>query len=155
MVPRARAQSVLGRLNAPQRSSIFAMVGQSNKALCIIDGSKGLYAALTKALAGYVVIQHCQWHKQENGLFYLPKNKQDEIKACAVMILYGKALQHAYDLPTYKEAKAELDAIKPELALMNESALSSLEVRNRRNTQLPSPRTDAQVEAVLPYDELH
>ena len=41
------------------------------------------------------------------------------------MILYGKALQHAYNLPTYKEAKAELDAIKPELALMNESALSS------------------------------
>ena len=49
---------------------------------------------------------------------YLPKNKQDEIK---------KALQHAYDLPTYREAKAALDAIKPELALMNEAALSSLE----------------------------
>ena len=30
-------------------------------------------------------------------------------------------------MPTYKEAKAALDAIKPELALMNESALSSLE----------------------------
>ena len=29
--------------------------------LCLIDGSKGLYAALTKAFSGYVVIQRCQW----------------------------------------------------------------------------------------------
>ena len=86
--------------------------------LCLIDGSKGLYAALTKALDGYVVIQRCQWHKRENVLSYLPKNKQDEIK---------KALQHAYDLPTYKEAKAAMDAIKTELTLINEDALKSLE----------------------------
>ncbi len=86
--------------------------------LCIIDGSKGLYAALTKALDGYVIIQRCQWHKRENVMSYLPKNKQDEIK---------KALQHAYDLPTYKEAKAALLSLKSELALINEDALKSLE----------------------------
>ena len=86
--------------------------------LCLIDGSKGLYAALTKALDGYVVIQRCQWHKRENVISYLPKGKQDQIK---------KALQNAYDLPTYREAKAALDALKPELALMNESAQNSLE----------------------------
>ena len=88
--------------------------------LCLIDGSKGLYAALTKALSGYVVIQRCQWHKRENVMSYLPKNKQDEIK---------KALQHAYDLPTYKEAKAALLSLKSELALalINEDALKSLE----------------------------
>ena len=95
--------------------------------LCLIDGSKGLYAALKKALDGYVVIQRCQWHKRENVIAYLPKGKQEQIKTCAVMILYGKSLQNAYDLPTYKEAKAALDAIKPELALMNESAQNSLE----------------------------
>ena len=61
----------------------------------LLDGSKGLYAALTKALDGYVVIQRCQWHKRENVISYLPKGKQDEIK---------KALQNAYDLPTYKDA---------------------------------------------------
>ena len=82
--------------------------------LCLIDGSKGLYAALTKALDGYVVIQRCQWHKRENVLSYLPKNKQDQIK---------KALQNAYDLPTYKEAKTALLSIKSELALINEDAL--------------------------------
>ena len=86
--------------------------------LCLIDGSKGLYAALTKALDGYVVIQRCQWHKRENVLSYLPKNKQDQIK---------KALQHAYDLPTYKEAKTALLSLKAELTLINEDALSSLE----------------------------
>ncbi len=75
--------------------------------LCLIDGSKGLYAALTKALSGYVVIQRCQWHKRENVMSYLPKNKQDEIK---------KLLQHAYDLSTYKEAKAALDAINSMVA---------------------------------------
>ena len=86
--------------------------------LCLIDGSKGLYAALTKALDGYVVIQRCQWHKRENVISYLPKGKQDEIK---------KTLQNAYDLPTYKEAKAALDALKPELTLINEDATKSLE----------------------------
>ena len=86
--------------------------------LCLIDGSKGLYAALTKALDGYVVIQRCQWHKRENVTSYLPKGKQDEIK---------KALQNAYDLPTYREAKAALDALKPELTLINEDATKSLE----------------------------
>lgn len=30
--------------------------------LCFIDGSKGLRAALTKALSGYVAIQRCQCH---------------------------------------------------------------------------------------------
>ena len=85
--------------------------------LCLIDGSKGLYAALTKAFSGYVVIQRCQWHKRENVIAYLPKSKQDQIK---------KALQQAYDLPTYREAKAALNTLKPELALMNEAALNSL-----------------------------
>ncbi len=86
--------------------------------LCLIDGSKGLYAALTKALDGYVVIQRKEWHKRENVTSYLPKGKQDEIK---------KALQNAYDLPTYREAKAALDALKPELTLINEDATKSLE----------------------------
>ena len=65
-----------------------------------------------------MVIQRCQWHKRENVIAYLPKSKQDQIK---------KAFQQAYDLPTYREAKAALDALKPELALMNESAQNSLE----------------------------
>ena len=86
--------------------------------LCLIDGSKGLYSAITKALDGYVAIQRCQWHKRGNVISYLPKGEQEEVK---------KALQDAYDLETYPEAKATLNALKPSLALMNESALKSLE----------------------------
>ena len=86
--------------------------------LCLIDGSKGLRAALTKALSGYVAIQRCQWHKRENVIAYLPKSQQDEVR---------KALHEAYDKETYNDAKAALKALKPSLALMNASALNSLE----------------------------
>ena len=86
--------------------------------LCLIDGSKGLRAALTKALSGYVAIQRCQWHKRENVIAYLPKSQQDEIR---------KALHDAYDKEAYNDAKAALKALKPSLALMNASALNSLE----------------------------
>lgn len=86
--------------------------------LCLIDGSKGLYSALTKALDGYVAIQRCQWHKRENVISYLPKQSQEEVKS---------ALQEAYDKETYPQAKAALHALRPSLALMNESAQRSLE----------------------------
>ena len=86
--------------------------------LCLIDGSKGLRAALTKALSGYVAIQRCQWHKRENVIAYLPKSQQDQVR---------KALQDAYDKETYNDAKAALKALKPSLALMNASARNSLE----------------------------
>lgn len=86
--------------------------------LVLIDGSKGLHSAVKKSLDGYVAIQRCQWHKRENVISYLPENQQEEIK---------NALQNAYDKETYEEAKAALNALKPSLALMNESALKSLE----------------------------
>ena len=86
--------------------------------LCLIDGSKGLYAAVNKAFSGYVAIQRCQWHKRENVIAYLPKGAQEDVK---------KALQNAYNMPTYHQAKAALNALRPALALMNESALNSLE----------------------------
>ena len=48
--------------------------------LVLLDGSKGLDAAVTKALAGYVVIQRCQWHKRENILSHLPKAQQATVR---------------------------------------------------------------------------
>ena len=86
--------------------------------LCLIDGSKGLYSAITKALDGYVAIQRCQWHKRENVISYLPKQNQEEVK---------NALRDAYNQETYPQAKAALNALKPSLALSNESAQASLE----------------------------
>jgi transposase-like protein len=86
--------------------------------LVVLDGSKGLYSAITKALKGYVRVQRCQWHKRENVLSYLPEGDRPRIK---------RKLQKAYDLETYEQAKAALEGLKPELALVNQSAAASLE----------------------------
>jgi len=86
--------------------------------LVLMDGSKSLYNAVTKTLKGYVVVQRCQWHKRENIVSYLPKQDRPRIR---------RKLQKAYDKDTYEEAKAALNALKPELKLMNQSALHSLE----------------------------
>lgn len=86
--------------------------------LVVLDGSKGLRSAVTKALKGYVRIHRCQWHKRENVVSYLPEGERPRIR---------RKLQKAYDCDTYEEAKAALDSLKPELKLMNQSALASLE----------------------------
>ena len=86
--------------------------------LVVLDGSKGLYSAVTKALKGYVRVHRCQWHKRENVVSYLPEAERPRIR---------RKLQKAYDRDSYREAKAALEALKPELNLMNQSALTSLE----------------------------
>ena len=86
--------------------------------LVVLDGSKGLYSAVTKALKGYVRVHRCQWHKRENVVSYLPEAERSRIR---------RKLQKAYDCASYREAKAALEALKPELKLMNQSALTSLE----------------------------
>ena len=63
------------------------------------------------------MVQRCQWHKRENVLSYLPKNKQPE---------YKKKMQDAYNSKTYDEAKNKLKAIITELKVINLSAANSL-----------------------------
>lgn len=86
--------------------------------LCVIDGSKGLRKAVQDVFAKKALIQRCQWHKRENVVNYLPKNEQDHFR---------KALQKAYEEPSYEEAKNPLEEIKSELRMVNESAVKSLE----------------------------
>jgi transposase-like protein len=86
--------------------------------LCVIDGAKGLRSAIKKVFENKAIIQRCQWHKRENVVSYLPKSHQ---------ATWRKKLQKAYEKPTYEEAKAALNRLKPELKLINESALRSLE----------------------------
>jgi putative transposase len=86
--------------------------------LCIIDGAKGLRSALRKVFQDKALIQRCQWHKRENVVSYLPKSLQPQ---------WRRKLQQAYEKPTYEEAKIALNRLKPELKLINESALASLE----------------------------
>jgi len=86
--------------------------------LVLIDGSKGLFKAITKALQGYVVIQRYQGHKRENVVAYRAPQEQRRLR---------KQLKTAYDQSTYEAARKGLENLKAELALVNQSVLHSLE----------------------------
>ena len=85
--------------------------------LVIIDGSKGLRAAVRQAFGKYAVGQRCQWHKRENVVAYLSKAQQP---------IWRQRLQQAYDRPNYREAQTQLTQLHQELRLVNESAAASL-----------------------------
>ena len=86
--------------------------------LVVIDGAKGLYNSVMSTLKGYACVQRCQYHKRKNVESYLPKGEQARIR---------RKLEVAYAKPTCEGARKALQALKPELELMNQSALSSLE----------------------------
>jgi putative transposase len=86
--------------------------------LCVIDGGKGIRKALDIVFRDRAVIGRCQWHKRENVLEYLTKGQRDE---------YRSRLQNAYDQKTEDGARKLLNAIKRDLALINQSAVNSLE----------------------------
>jgi transposase-like protein len=86
--------------------------------LCIIDGAKGLHAAIQRVFGSQALIQRCQWHKRENVVSYLPKSQQ---------ALWRRKLQAAYEKPTYTEAQAALQRCRQELRLLNVSAVASLD----------------------------
>ena len=85
--------------------------------LVVIDGSKGLAKAVNKVFSNEVMVQRCQWHKRENVLSYLSKNKQ---------LIYKKKIQDAYGSDTYEDAKDKLKDIVRELDVFNASAANSL-----------------------------
>lgn len=86
--------------------------------LVVLDGAKGLYKAVMSVLQGYACVQRCQYHKRKNVESYLPKSAQDRIR---------RKMEAAYGKPTHEEAENALEALKPGLKLMNQSALTSLE----------------------------
>ena len=86
--------------------------------LVIIDGGKGLRAAVKKAFRNRALVQRCQWHKRENVVSYLSRSEQTPLR---------KRLQRAYDRPEYDEALTALTQIHRELEERNQSAAASLE----------------------------
>lgn len=85
--------------------------------LVVVDGSKGLRAAVRKTFKSLALVQRCQWHKRENVVRYLPKREQ---------AAWRRRLQRAYERPTYEEARAALLALHKELEQKNQSAAASL-----------------------------
>lgn len=92
-------------------------LGWEQGLLCVIDGAKGLRAALRRVFGPAAVVQRCQRHKRENVLRYLPPSQQAG---------WRRKLQAAYEQPTYAEAKAALEALQRELRRVNLSAAESL-----------------------------
>ena len=85
--------------------------------LVIIDGGKGLRAAVRQAWGGSALVQRCQWHKRENVVRYLPKGEQ---------IHWRTRLQRAYRQPTYEKARKALARLQRDLEGRNQSAARSL-----------------------------
>ena len=84
----------------------------------ITDGSTGLIKGVKQIFGKYAVAQRCTWHKRENVVSYLPKEKQKHYRA---------KLQRAYLEPEYETAKIRLNEIRDELKKINRSAANSLE----------------------------
>ena len=85
--------------------------------LWLVDGGKGLRAAIRTVAGPDAVVQRCQWHKRENVVSYLPKHRPAAVRT---------QLQTAYRQPTYEAAKAQLDTLGRALARENPSAAASL-----------------------------
>ena len=92
-------------------------LNSSQGLLVIIDGGKGLRAAVRQAFGASALVQRCQWHKRENVVKHLPKGNQAP---------WRRRLQRAYQRPTYTEARAALKRLQTELENCNQSAARSL-----------------------------
>jgi transposase-like protein len=86
--------------------------------LVVLDGAKGLRAAVRDVLGEAIPVQRCQWHKRENVLSYLPKREH---------LVWRRKLQAAYAHPVYADAKRALQQVIRELTRVNVSAARSLE----------------------------
>jgi transposase-like protein len=99
------------------RSLVERGLDLSQGLLVVIDGGKGLRSAVRLIFQKRALVQRCMWHKRENVVGYLPKSEQAS---------WRRRLQHAYDRPTYTEAKAALTKLHRELEDRNQSAAASL-----------------------------
>jgi len=99
------------------RSLVARGLDVSQGVLVVIDGGKGLRAAVRKVFRERSVVMRCQWHKRENVVSHLPRSEQAS---------WRKRLERAYGRPTYAEAKRELEKLLAELDEVNQSAAASL-----------------------------
>ena len=85
--------------------------------LFVIDGGKGLRAAIQRAFGKRGEVQRCQQHKQRNVAAHLPKHLQAEFR---------RKIAAAYGTTDYAEAKKALESCVRELDRINPSAAASL-----------------------------
>lgn len=85
--------------------------------LFVIDGGKGLRAAIQRTFGKRGEVQRCQEHKKRNVAEHLPKHMQADFR---------RKLAAAYGMTEYAHAKTALEACVRELERLNPSAAASL-----------------------------
>ena len=99
------------------RSLVERGLDVSQGLLVIVEGGKGLRAAVRKAFRHRALVQRCQWHKRENVVSDVAKREQP---------VWRQRLQRAYTRPEYDEALAARQSRQHELEDRNQSAAGSL-----------------------------
>ena len=99
------------------RSLVERGLDVSQGTLVILDGGKGLRAAVRKAFRDRALVHRCQWHKRENVVSYLAKQEQAS---------WRQRLQRAYNRPECDEARTALETLHRGLEDRNQSAAGSL-----------------------------
>ena len=78
------------------RSLVERGLDVSQGLLVIVDGGKGLRAAVRHAFRHRALVQRCQWHKRENVVSDLAKREQP---------VWRQRLQRAYNRPEYDDPR--------------------------------------------------
>ena len=91
----------------------------TDKLLVQVDGSRGLRKGIGAVFGDAVVFQRCQWHKRTN----VTRHIKNEPAATHMK----RRLQAAWELPTYKEARAALVSLHGALQRSYPKAARSLE----------------------------
>jgi len=99
-------ESLVERGLTPNRSRLF-----------IIDGSKGLRAAIRSLFGRRALVQRCQVHKVRNVLGHLPNERHNEVRA---------AIREAYKCTKIDTAKRLLNNLARTLQRKHPSAAASL-----------------------------
>ena len=104
------------------RSLVERGLDVSQGILVILDGGKGLRAAVRKAFRDRALVHRCQWHKRENVVSYLAKTEQASWRQRLQRGLRAQtwtfpALEHTYGayVRTVEETAARLRAVETDL----------------------------------------
>jgi len=108
--------------------------------LYVLDGGKGLHAAVGKMAGKAALIQRCQVHKIRNVVDHLTEEHQMNVRC---------KMRNAYATLDYSSAKRALDRLLRELQELNPSAARSLEEGAEETLTVHRVRVPAKLRANL------
>ena len=114
--------------------------------LVVIDGAKGLYKAVMSVLKGHACVQRCQYHKRQNVVSYLSKERA---------VRYGS--QDGGGLRQTEIRGGQGGTGRAQTGLEVDESVRPTQPRGRhgRDPHTPSVGTDADAQGFLPHHQLH